>query len=148
MPRPNKTFFFGEKVCGYLKSNSIAIVHGGQTLGLGMGQVNRVDAVEQAIKRMKAHHPQAADGVLVSDAFFPFPDSIELAARAGLRVIAQPGGSLKDEEVIQAKRACSKRALTGHTPLQALRGDDGERKHRKKLARQIFDPHHGAVLFR
>jgi len=100
-PDVEMDIFFGEKVCGFLKSNSIAIVRGGQTLGLGMGQVNRVDAVEQAIKRMKTHHPRVTDGVLVSDAFFPFPDSIELAARAGLRVIAQPGGSVKDEDVIQ-----------------------------------------------
>ncbi len=93
---------FGERVCASLKSNSIAVVSGGQTLGLGMGQVNRVDAVEQALLRMKQNHPQAKNAVLVSDAFFPFSDSIEIAAKAGIRWILQPGGSVKDEEVIQA----------------------------------------------
>ncbi len=91
---------FGEKVCGLLKSNSIAIVKAGQSLGLGMGQVNRVDAVEQSLKRMKRHHAQVKDAVLVSDAFFPFPDSIEIIAKSGIKTIAQPGGSIKDQEVI------------------------------------------------
>ncbi len=93
---------FGEKVVACLKSNAIALVAGGQTLGLGMGQVNRVDAVKQAIERMKTHFGTAQDVVLASDAFFPFADSIELAAQAGIKWILQPGGSLKDEEVISA----------------------------------------------
>lgn len=92
---------FGEKVCATLKSNAITIVKSGQTLGLGMGQVNRVDSVDQAIKRMKTHHHSTKDSILVSDAFFPFPDSIDLIANAGIKVIAQPGGSVKDQEVIQ-----------------------------------------------
>ncbi len=98
---------FGEKVCGYLKSNSIAIVSQGQTIGLGMGQVNRVDAVQQALLRAENLHwkksslrPQ--DCVLISDAFFPFPDSVEIIAQAGISWILQPGGSLKDAEVIGA----------------------------------------------
>lgn len=92
---------FGEKVCAALKSNSIAIVQNGQTVGLGMGQVNRVDAVEQALQRMKQHHGDVKNAILVSDAFFPFSDSIEIAARAGIRWVLQPGGSLKDEEVFK-----------------------------------------------
>lgn len=98
---------FGEKVCGTLKSNAIALVAEGRTVGLGMGQVNRVEAVEQAIKRMSTHHPTLDTGrvCLVSDAFFPFKDSIELAARAGIRWVLQPGGSLKDEEVIAAAKS-------------------------------------------
>jgi len=80
---------FGEKVCGYLKSNAIALVCNGQTVGLGMGQVNRVDAVEQAILRFKQFQQAASvdikNVVLVSDAFFPFPDSIEKIAGAGIR---------------------------------------------------------------
>lgn len=86
-------------MCSVLKSNAIAIVHEGQTIGLGMGQVNRVDAVEQAIKRMLHFHPLAKDPVLISDAFFPFPDSIEYAAKAGIKWILQPGGSVKDQEI-------------------------------------------------
>jgi len=91
---------FGEKICGSLKSNSIALVKNGQSLGLGMGQVNRVDAVEQAIKRMKDHHPQVEGAILISDAFFPFPDSVEIIARSGIKTVVQPGGSLKDQEVL------------------------------------------------
>ena len=97
---------FGEKVCGFLKSNSIAIVYGGQTLGLGMGQVNRVDAVQQAILRFQQYKTQNQgnydQAVLVSDAFFPFADSIDLIEKAGIKWTAQPGGSTRDEEVIQA----------------------------------------------
>ena len=72
----------------------------GQALGLGMGQVNRVDAVEQAILRWKKNHPHHQDVLLVSDAFFPFSDSIEKCFEAGIRWILQPGGSIKDTEVI------------------------------------------------
>jgi phosphoribosylaminoimidazolecarboxamide formyltransferase/IMP cyclohydrolase len=93
---------FGEKVCGSLKSNSIAIVKDGQTLGLGMGQVNRVEAVQHAIDRMKTHHGEIKNTVLISDAFFPFPDSIEIAAKAHVKYILQPGGSVKDNEVLAA----------------------------------------------
>jgi phosphoribosylaminoimidazolecarboxamide formyltransferase/IMP cyclohydrolase len=91
---------FAEKVCAALKSNAIAIVKDGQTLGLGMGQVNRVDSVKHAVERMRKNFPQARQVVLASDAFFPFPDSIEMAAEAGISWILQPGGSVKDSEVI------------------------------------------------
>ena len=79
-----------------------------------MGQVNRVDAVEQAIKRMKTHHSAIENAVLISDAFFPFPDSIELIARNGIKIVAQPGGSVKDSEVIsRAKDLGVQMVLTG-----------------------------------
>lgn len=95
------------RVCAHLKSNAIAIAHNGCTVGLGMGQVNRVDAVHHAIERMKKHHGEKVSFsghgeqaiCLASDAFFPFPDSVELAAQAGVRWIIQPGGSIRDEEV-------------------------------------------------
>lgn len=104
-----------EMVCGQLKSNSIAIICGGQTKGLGMGQVNRVEAVAHAIERMKKHHPKIEGSlVLASDAFFPFADSIELIAKAGIKWIIQPGGSVKDEEVFQkAKELGIEMVLTG-----------------------------------
>lgn len=104
-----------EKVGSQLKSNSIAIVQGGQTKGLGMGQVNRVEAVAHAIERMKKHHPTIGGAlVLASDAFFPFADSIELIAKAGIKWIVQPGGSVKDEEVFQkAKELGVEMVLTG-----------------------------------
>lgn len=100
---------FAEKVAGYLKSNAIAIVYKQQTIGLGMGQVNRVDAVEQALSRMKKFIEQQNismdEVVLASDAFFPFSDSIELIAKAGIRWVVQPGGSMKDAEVFAAAEA-------------------------------------------
>jgi phosphoribosylaminoimidazolecarboxamide formyltransferase / IMP cyclohydrolase len=77
------------------------------TIGLGMGQVNRVDAVEQAIERMRKHHPQVKNVVLASDAFFPFPDSIEILARAGIQWVVQPGGSIRDEAVFAKAKELS-----------------------------------------
>ena len=105
-PQKRADLVFGEKVCASLKSNSIALVAKETTVGLGMGQVNRVDAVEQALGRMKAFHPQLDPGdvSLISDAFFPFADSVELAAKHGLRWILQPGGSVKDEEVLKTAK--------------------------------------------
>ncbi len=97
-----KDLQFAEKVCASLKSNAIALVKDGQTVGLGMGQVNRVDAVKQAIERMKTHFGSLKDVILASDAFFPFADSIEIAAQAGISWVLQPGGSMKDEEVFAA----------------------------------------------
>ncbi|MFN8847470.1 MAG: bifunctional phosphoribosylaminoimidazolecarboxamide formyltransferase/IMP cyclohydrolase [Bdellovibrionales bacterium] len=105
---------FGERVCAALKSNAIAIVSGQQTLGLGMGQVNRVEAVQHAIDRWKKHHSQVVDVALISDAFFPFPDSIEICARYGIRWVLQPGGSIKDNEVInKAEELKINMVLTG-----------------------------------
>lgn len=89
------------QICAHLKSNAIAVAGQGMSLGLGMGQVNRVDSVEQAIRRWKTHHPSIENVVLASDAFFPFADSIEKAAEAGIRWVIQPGGSIKDDEVIR-----------------------------------------------
>lgn len=101
-----KTMVFGDTVSGSLKSNAIAIVAQGQTIGLGMGQVNRVDAVGQAIQRMNEyktrHSLEMNEVVLVSDAFFPFPDSIDLIAEAGIKWILQPGGSVQDAAVTEA----------------------------------------------
>lgn len=83
-----------------LKSNAIAIAGGGQSLGLGMGQVNRVDAVRQSIERYHRYHKRNPKAVLASDAFFPFPDSVDLIAEAGIGYVVQPGGSVKDQEVL------------------------------------------------
>lgn len=100
---------FGEKVAAALKSNAIAIVAGGQTLGLGMGQVNRVDAVRHALDRMLEYKSRneidIGSVILISDAFFPFPDSIELIAGYGIKWIVQPGGSVQDEKVFAAAKA-------------------------------------------
>jgi phosphoribosylaminoimidazolecarboxamide formyltransferase/IMP cyclohydrolase len=107
--------YMAEKVCASLKSNAIAIVKNGQSLGLGMGQVNRVEAVQHAISRVNQHHGTIAGTVLASDAFFPFPDSIEKAAAAGVKWILQPGGSMKDEEVFAvAKKLGVNMIVTGN----------------------------------
>ncbi len=90
------------RVAASLKSNSIAIVSGLQTVGLGMGQVNRVEAVEHALARMQKHHPECKNPVLASDAFFPFEDSIELICKSGIKWCIQPGGSMRDDEVKKA----------------------------------------------
>lgn len=105
---------FAWAVVASLKSNAIAIVEQKQTLGLGMGQVNRVDSVGLAIERLKKFHPQHKFPVLASDAFFPFADSIELIHRAGIQWVIQPGGSVRDEEVFaRAKELGVNLVLTG-----------------------------------
>jgi phosphoribosylaminoimidazolecarboxamide formyltransferase / IMP cyclohydrolase len=98
-PQLKSDLLFALKISAHLKSNAIAIASHGQTVGLGMGQVNRVDAVEQAITRMQRFHPNVENAVLASDAFFPFADSIDKIAESGIRYIIQPGGSVKDDEV-------------------------------------------------
>ncbi len=95
---------FAWRVCASLKSNAIAITSTNQSLGLGMGQVNRVDAVKQAFGRVSRFHPLEKSLYLASDAFFPFPDSVELAAKNGTTAIVQPGGSIKDDEIIAKAR--------------------------------------------
>ena len=76
--------------------------------------MNRVDAVEHAIERMQKHHAGVTGGVLASDAFFPFADSIERISDAGIRWVIQPGGSIRDEEVIaKAKERGVNLVLTG-----------------------------------
>ena len=95
---------FAWKLCAHLKSNAIAIVKQGQSLGLGMGQVSRVDAVKLALERAKKFHPEKKDLILASDAFFPFPDSIRMAAQGGVSWIIQPGGSINDKMILQTAR--------------------------------------------
>ncbi len=102
--RVKEDLLFAWKVCAHLKSNAIAVAGGGQSRGFGMGQVNRVDAVQQAISRAREFHGddmKSGDFVLASDAFFPFPDSVDLIADAGIRWVIQPGGSVKDKEVLR-----------------------------------------------
>lgn len=90
---------FAWRVCKWVKSNAIVLARGGATVGIGSGQPNRVGAVEIAVK---VAGDRARGTVLASDAFFPFRDGIDAAARAGVTAIIQPGGSVRDEEVIAA----------------------------------------------
>lgn len=98
---------FAWPVVKHATSNAIALASGSETVGIGIGQVSRVDAVRIATLKADEHaEGKSADGaVLASDAFFPFPDGIELAAAAGVSAVIQPGGSMRDEEVIAAAEA-------------------------------------------
>jgi phosphoribosylaminoimidazolecarboxamide formyltransferase/IMP cyclohydrolase len=93
---------FAWKVCRHVKSNAIVVASGTRTLGVGAGQMSRVDSVKIAVA--KGHeHGHALDGaVLASDAFFPFRDGLDAAAEAGIQAVIQPGGSKRDAEVIAA----------------------------------------------
>jgi phosphoribosylaminoimidazolecarboxamide formyltransferase/IMP cyclohydrolase len=90
---------FGVKICRHIKSNTILLVKGERTVGVGAGQMSRVDST--TIAGMKAG-PDAKDSVLISDAFFPFRDGIDAAAKVGVSVIIQPGGSVRDDEAVAA----------------------------------------------
>ncbi len=90
---------FGWKVCKHVKSNAIVYARAGHTVSVGAGQMSRVDSVK--VGAMKAILPLAGT-VLASDAFFPFPDGVEEAAKHGITAVIQPGGSVRDEEVIAA----------------------------------------------
>jgi len=94
---------FAWRACRAVKSNAILLARDQAAVGIGMGQVNRVDSARLAVAR--AGEERAVGAVGASDAFFPFPDGLEVLLAAGVRAIAQPGGSVRDEEVIAAARA-------------------------------------------
>ncbi len=94
---------FAWTVCRHVRSNAIVLAHAGATVGIGAGQMSRVDAVRIAIDKAREFQPELLAGSsLASDAFFPFADGPQLAIDAGLAAIIQPGGSVRDEEVIAA----------------------------------------------
>ena len=95
---------FAWKVSKHVKSNAIILAMGTQTVGIGAGQMSRIDSLDIAVKKMKQIEglPQGRTLAMASDAFFPFPDVVLGAAKAGVRAIIQPGGSIKDEESIKA----------------------------------------------
>ncbi|VTR78674.1 bifunctional phosphoribosylaminoimidazolecarboxamide formyltransferase/IMP cyclohydrolase [Cellulomonas hominis] len=89
-----------------VKSNAILLADGGASVGVGMGQVNRVDSCRLAVERANAGDAERARGaVAASDAFFPFADGLQVLLDAGVRAVVQPGGSVRDEEVVAAARA-------------------------------------------
>lgn len=94
-----ESLLFAWKVVKYVKSNAIVVANGKQTVGVGNGQTNRVDSVKIALQKAGA---KAKGSVLASDGFFPFKDSVEEAAKSGISAIIQPGGSLRDQESIDA----------------------------------------------
>jgi phosphoribosylaminoimidazolecarboxamide formyltransferase/IMP cyclohydrolase len=89
---------FGWRIAKHVKSNAIVITKDLQSIGVGAGQMSRVDASELAIKKAGVENCKGA--VLASDAFFPFPDALAAAAKAGIKAFMEPGGSIRDEEVI------------------------------------------------
>jgi phosphoribosylaminoimidazolecarboxamide formyltransferase/IMP cyclohydrolase len=94
--------YFAWRVTKHVKSNAIVLAEGGRTVGVGAGQMSRVDSVRLSIEKSR---PSAKGSVLGSDAYFPFRDSVDEAAKAGVTAIIQPGGSVRDDEVIQAADA-------------------------------------------
>ena len=93
---------FAGKICKHTKSNTIVLARAGQLLASGVGQTSRVDALRQAIEKAGSFGFDLQGAVMASDAFFPFPDCVEIAAAAGIRAVVQPGGSIKDQDSIDA----------------------------------------------
>jgi phosphoribosylaminoimidazolecarboxamide formyltransferase/IMP cyclohydrolase len=92
---------FAWRACRSVKSNAILLASDGASVGVGMGQVNRVDSCRLAVDRAGE---RAAGSVAASDAFFPFPDGLELLVEGGVRAVVQPGGSVRDDQVVEAAR--------------------------------------------
>jgi phosphoribosylaminoimidazolecarboxamide formyltransferase / IMP cyclohydrolase len=88
---------FASKICKHTKSNTIVFAKGKQLLSSGVGQTSRVDALKQAVDKAKKFGFDLNGAVMASDAFFPFPDCVELAENAGIKSVIQPGGSIKDQ---------------------------------------------------
>ena len=100
-----KDLLFGWRVVKHTKSNAIVLAKGDQTVGVGPGQTNRITALELAIKY---GGDKVKGSVMASDAFFPFSDCVEAAEKAGITAIIQPGGSIRDQESIDA---CNKAGI-------------------------------------
>ena len=99
-PEENGALVFASKVAKHTKSNTIVLARNGQLLASGVGQTSRVDALKQAIEKAKNFKMELQGAVMASDAFFPFPDCVEIAQKEGIEVVVQPGGSIKDQASI------------------------------------------------
>jgi phosphoribosylaminoimidazolecarboxamide formyltransferase/IMP cyclohydrolase len=97
-----KDLAFAWKACRAVKSNAILLAKDGASVGVGMGQVNRVDSAKLAVER--AGKERAQGSYAASDAFFPFPDGLEILVEAGVKAVVQPGGSVRDELVVEAAK--------------------------------------------
>jgi len=104
-----KALLFASKVCKHTKSNTIVLAVEGQLLASGVGQTSRVDSLKQALEKGRAFGFSFENAVMASDAFFPFPDCVEIADKNGIRSVIQPGGSIKDEDSI---RYCDDHGMT------------------------------------
>jgi phosphoribosylaminoimidazolecarboxamide formyltransferase / IMP cyclohydrolase len=98
-PEEMRSLEFAWRVCKHVKSNAIVLAQGERTVGVGAGQMSRVVSVQIACEKAGE---KAKGSVLASDAFFPFPDGVEAASKAGVTAVAQPGGSVKDADVVAA----------------------------------------------
>lgn len=96
-PQENKDLVFALKCAKHLKSNTIVLVKDSQLLGMGCGQTSRIDACRYAIEKAKQYGFSLEGAVMASDAFFPFPDCVELVFKEGVTAVVQPGGSIKDQ---------------------------------------------------
>ena len=101
-PKQTEDLLFANKVVKHLKSNAIALVKNKQLIGMGAGQTSRVDALRYAIEKSHNFGFDLEGAVMASDAFFPFRDGIDAAAEFGVAAVVQPGGSMRDAEVIAA----------------------------------------------
>jgi phosphoribosylaminoimidazolecarboxamide formyltransferase/IMP cyclohydrolase len=101
-PTPSQVdaLLFASKICKHTKSNTIILAVSGQLLASGVGQTSRVDALKQAIEKAGNFGFKLTDAVMASDAFFPFPDCVEIAHLHGIQAVIQPGGSIKDQDSI------------------------------------------------
>jgi phosphoribosylaminoimidazolecarboxamide formyltransferase/IMP cyclohydrolase len=97
-----RSLLFGWKVCKHVKSNAIVFARKGQTVGIGAGQMSRVDSVKIAVIKAATAGLSLKGSVVASDAFFPFPDGVDEAGKAGATAVIQPGGSVRDADVIAA----------------------------------------------
>jgi phosphoribosylaminoimidazolecarboxamide formyltransferase/IMP cyclohydrolase len=105
---------FAWSVCRHVSSNAIVVAKGRRTLGIGAGQMSRVDAVRIAVEKAREHGHDLAGAALASDAFFPFADGPRIALDAGVTSVIQPGGSKRDGEVIEAVRAAGAAMVFTH----------------------------------
>jgi phosphoribosylaminoimidazolecarboxamide formyltransferase/IMP cyclohydrolase len=96
-----QALLFASKICKHTKSNTIILAVNGQLLASGVGQTSRVDALKQAIEKAGAFGFSLKGAVMASDAFFPFPDCVEIANQQGIKAVIQPGGSIKDQDSIE-----------------------------------------------
>jgi phosphoribosylaminoimidazolecarboxamide formyltransferase/IMP cyclohydrolase len=107
-PKEVGELIFAVKCVKHLKSNAIALIKERQLIGMGCGQPSRVDALRQAIAKARSFGFDLNGAVMASDAFFPFPDCVEIAHEAGITAVIQPGGSVKDQDSIDA---CNKNGM-------------------------------------
>ena len=110
-----KEIEFAFRICKFVKSNAIVVVKDNSTIGIGAGQQNRLDSCKIAVQKARKFQPNLLiDSVAASDAFFPFADGIKTLINAGVKTIVQPGGSIRDKEVIEAaNKAKIKMIFTG-----------------------------------